>query len=168
MTVGLCPTTEANLGDGIFPMQEFMEEGGGFGIGSDSHVSISLSEALRWLEYQQRLLQRQRNLLCGEYGMSTGRYLYEQALVGGSRALGLGAGKLQAGSRADWLVLDPEHPLLAERSGDALLDSWIFSGNVPPVRDVFIGGRQLIFEGHHPEEKAIEANYRQTLKKILS
>ena len=168
VTVGLCPTTEANLGDGIFPMQEFMEEGGGFGIGSDSHVSISLCEELRWLEYQQRLLQRQRNLLCGNSGMSTGRYLYEQALAGGSRAIGLGAGKLRAGSRADWLVLDPEHPLLAERSGDALLDSWIFSGNVPPVRDVFVGGRQLIFEGRHPEEKTIEANYRQTLKKILS
>ena len=100
--------------------------------------------------------------------MSTGRYLYEQALAGGSRALGLGAGKFQAGSRADWLVLDPEHPLLAERSGDALLDSWIFSGNVPPVRDVFVGGKQLIFEGRHPEEKTIEANYRQALKKILS
>ena len=165
---GLCPTTEANLGDGLFPMQEFLSEGGSFGIGSDSHISVSVSEELRWLEYQQRLLQRQRNLLCGDSGMSTGRNLFEKALAGGSQALGLGTGQLKEGSRADWLVLDHEHPLLEGRKGDALLDGWIFSGNVPLVRDVFVGGKQVIHEGRHLEEETIKNTYRKTLKRILS
>jgi formimidoylglutamate deiminase len=165
---GLCPTTEANLGDGLFPMQEFLSEGGSFGIGSDSHISVSVSEELRWLEYQQRLLQRQRNLLCGDSGMSTGRYLFEKALAGGSQALGLGAGQLKEGSRADWLVLDYEHPLLEGRKGDALLDGWIFSGNAPLVRDVFVGGKQVIHGGRHLEEETIKNTYRKTLKRILS
>jgi formimidoylglutamate deiminase len=165
---GLCPTTEANLGDGLFPMQEFLSEGGSFGIGSDSHISVSVSEELRWLEYQQRLLQRQRNLLCGDSGMSTGRYLFEKALAGGSQALGLGTGQLKEGSRADWLVLDYEHPLLEGRKGDALLDGWIFSGNAPLVRDVFVGGKQVIHGGRHLEEETIKNTYRKTLKRILS
>ena len=165
---GLCPTTEANLGDGLFPMQEFLSEGGSFGIGSDSHISVSVSEELRWLEYQQRLLQRQRNLLCGDSRMSTGRNLFEKALAGGSQALGLGTGQLKEGSRADWLVLDHEHPLLEGRKGDALLDGWIFSGNAPLVRDVFVGGKQVIHGGRHLEEETIKNTYRKTLKRILS
>ena len=165
---GLCPTTEANLGDGIFPMQDFINQGGVFGIGSDSHISISVSEELRWLEYQQRLIQKQRNLLGGPSGMSTGRFLFEKALAGGAQALGLGTGGLKLDSRADFLVLDHEHPLLEGRYGDTWLDGWIFSGNAPLVRDVFVGGKQVVHEGRHVEEDAIVQNFRKTLKRILS
>ena len=100
--------------------------------------------------------------------MSTGRFLFEKALAGGAQALGLGTGGLDLDSRADFLVLDHEHPLLEGRQGDAWLDGWIFSGNAPLVRDVFVGGKQVVHEGRHVEEDSIVQNYRKTLKRILS
>ena len=165
--VGLCPTTEANLGDGFFPLQDFLGEGGSFGIGSDSHVSVSVSEELRWLEYQQRLLVNQRNILAVNSEKSTGRELFDMALRGGSRALGRKAGDIAEGFRADWVVLDTKHPLLYGKTGDSLLDSWIFSGNVPVIRDVYVGGREVVSEGIHVEEDRIEEAFLQTMKRIL-
>ena len=165
--VGLCPTTEANLGDGFFPLQDFLGEGGSFGIGSDSHVSVSVSEELRWLEYQQRLLANQRNILALDSKKSTGRELFDMSLRGGSMALGRKAGDIAEGFRADWVVLDTNHPLLYGKTGDTLLDSWIFSGNVPVIRDVYVGGREVVSVGSHVEEDRIEEAFLETMKRIL-
>ncbi|MDX1401695.1 MAG: formimidoylglutamate deiminase, partial [Kiloniellales bacterium] len=126
---GLCPTTEANLGDGFFPAAQYQEAAGAFGIGSDSHVSVSPLEELRWLEYGQRLHHRKRNVLSGGAQRSTGSTLYKDALKGGAQALGRSSGALEVGRKADLLVLDDRSPILCHRSGDALLDSLIFSGN---------------------------------------
>nr|XP_061808142.1 formimidoylglutamate deiminase-like [Nerophis lumbriciformis] len=127
--VGLCPTTEANLGDGLFRAVEYLRVGGRLGIGSDSHISTSPAEELRWLEYGQRLRHHGRNLLTGGRDRSTGRSLYQQALAGGAQACGRPIGRIAPGCRADLVVLDTDHPLLAGRRGDAWLDSWIFAGN---------------------------------------
>lgn len=144
---GLCPTTEANLGDGLFPIVDYHAEGGAWGVGSDSHISVSPVEELRWLEYGQRLVRRGRNLITAGPGTSTGRTLYDAALAGGARALGQDIGRLQTGYRADIVVLDRDAPTIAGRAGDAALDSWLFAGNANPVRDVMAGGRWVVRDG---------------------
>lgn len=161
---GLCPTTEANLGDGFFPAPAYGAARGVFGIGSDSHISVSPVEDLRWLEYGQRLLHRRRNLLSGGVDApSVGGWLWREALKGGAQACGRPIGRLAPGCRADLLVLDPEAPALLGRAGDLLLDSWIFSGNATAVRDVMVGGRWLVEDYRHHDEAAILARFRETV-----
>jgi formimidoylglutamate deiminase len=164
---GLCPTTEANLGDGLFPLEHHLAAGGLIGVGSDSHVSVSPVEELRWLEYGQRLVSGARNVASGFPHASTGRSLFEAAVRGGAQALGLGAGALESGRRADVVVLDAEHPALVERSGDALLDSWLFAGTRSVVRDVMAAGRWVVRDGHHPLEEDVLARYRHTMHRLV-
>jgi formimidoylglutamate deiminase len=151
---GLCPTTEANLGDGFFPLTQY---DGAWGIGSDSHVSVSPVEELRWLDYGQRLLHRRRDISGG------GGALWRKALAGGAQALGLATGALAAGHRADLLVLRADLPTLAARPGERLLDAVVFAGNRNPVRDVFVAGRQVVADGHHPREDRVLAAYRKAI-----
>jgi formimidoylglutamate deiminase len=165
--VGLCPTTEGNLGDGRFPARLHLENRGAFGIGTDSHVSTSPVEELRWLEYGQRLMGEARNVLAGFPHASTARSLLERIWVDGARAAGTRAGVLAPGAEADWIVLDLEHPALTGRDGDELLDSWVFSGNTCAVRHVVVGGRVVVRDGHHELEEEILERYRSTLKRIL-
>ncbi len=160
---GLCPTTEANLGDGLFPLFAYVAAGGALGIGSDSHVSISPVEELRWLEYGQRLKVERRNIMpVGESG-SVGAALWRAALAGGARALARPIGALEPGARADLLVLDGDHPQLAGRQGDVLLDSLVFSGNTNSIDHVMVGGRWLVRDGHHHDEDKIAENYRKAI-----
>lgn len=169
-TVGLCPTTEGNLGDGFFQAVEFMSNGGVLGVGSDSHISVSPMEELRWFEYGQRLLYRRRNVLAGggNQSPSVGANLYRQALGGGRQALGRAIGRLEAGCRADLVVIDTERPALLGKSGDLLLDAMVFAGNENPVRDVMVGGRWVVVEGQHVQEQSILEKYRTTLSQLMS
>eukprot|EP01035_Chromulina_nebulosa_P052600 gene52600-71767_t len=123
---GLCPITEANLGDGTFAAPLFGEHGGRFGVGSDSNVLIGLPDELRQLEYSQRLAHRARNVLAVAGG-STGRALFDAALDGGSVALGASASNIAVGAAADLVSLDADNPSLAGKTGDAILDAWIFA-----------------------------------------
>ncbi len=163
--VGLCPITEANLGDGLFPMREFVRTGGRFGVGSDSNVLIDAAEELRLLEYGQRLQLRGRNVL-SPGDLSSGRWLYQQAGEGGAQALGVQAG-LSVGAAADLLELDAQHPALLNRSGDALLDSWLFAARNGALRSVWRNGRALVRDGRHVNRDAISARYRAALARIL-
>jgi formimidoylglutamate deiminase len=163
---GLCPTTEGNLGDGFFNAADYLGAGGVFGIGSDSHISVSPVEELRWLEYGQRMLHRKRNVLANG-SIHVGAALYGAALKGGAIALGRPIGKLAPGHRADLVVLDTEKPGLVDRNGDILLDSAIFAGNENPVRDVMTGGRWMVEEGHHRAEHGILARYRTVLRELV-
>jgi formimidoylglutamate deiminase len=163
---GLCPTTEGNLGDGFFNAVRYLGAGGAIGIGSDSHISVSPVEELRWLEYGQRLLHRKRNVLANG-SPHVGATLYKAALAGGAVALGRPIGRLAAGCRADLVVLDAEKPGLVDRNGDILLDSAVFAGNENPVRDVMVGGRWMVEEGHHRAEHAVLARYRTTLRELI-
>lgn len=164
--VGLCPTTEANLGDGLFAADVFRDAGGRFGIGSDSHISISPVEELRWLEYGQRLHHHARNLAAGGPRRSTGRRLLEEVLAAGAQACGRPIGKIEVGHRADVVVLDTEHPLLCERREDEWLDSWIFSGNQSVVRDVLVGGEVRVQDGEHVDRRAVARNFRQAMARL--
>ncbi len=162
---GLCPLTEANLGDGIFDGVTFTEAGGRFGIGSDSHIYISVAEELRLLEYSQRLRDRKRNRLSGKG--STGRTLYDGALVGGAQASGRRLGRLQPGCRADIVSLDAGHPALIGRGGDQWLDGWLFAGDNSIVRDVWVGGRHLVADGRHVGAEAARAAFASSVTRIL-
>jgi formimidoylglutamate deiminase len=164
---GLCPTTEANLGDGIFPAIEYLAEDGVFGVGSDSHISVSPVEELRWLEYGQRLIRQRRNRLAAVQGGSVGAALWRGALAGGAQALGRPIGAFAPGKRADIVVLDADHPLLVGKDGDLLLDGLVFAGNENLVRDVMIGGRWRVQEGFHEAETAARARYQQWLRARL-
>ncbi len=165
-TAGLCPTTEANLGDGLFPLRHYLEHGGRFGVGSDSNVSVSAIEELRWLEYGQRLAHRRRNIAATAATPSVGRTLYERALSGGASAAGRPIGGIAPGARADFVVLDPASPFLAERTGDALLDAFVFGGNTSPIRDVFVGGVAMIADRRHAKESQIFARFRRALRHL--
>jgi formimidoylglutamate deiminase len=150
--VGLCPTTEANLGDGIFPAVAYTEAGGRFGIGSDSHVSVTVFEELRWLEYGQRLKHERRNRLHGGGQGSVGGYLYATAVEGGAQALGQKIGRIEAGYKADLVVLDGKHPLLADVKPDDILSRWLFAGSSRMIRDVMVAGDWVIQDSRHPDE----------------
>lgn len=160
-TVCLCPSTEANLGDGLFPLPEYLAAQGSFSIGSDSHISVSPVEELRWLEYGQRLFARRRNVAVDATQKSVGCFLHAQVLAGGTRSVGA---KLAASGSS--LVLDRAHPLLAARTGDQLLDSWIFSGNVPLVREVLVRGRRVVEDGRHVDQERIARRYIDVVTRL--
>ena len=166
---GLCPTTEANLGDGLFSAVDYMGAGGVWGIGSDSHISVSPIEELRWFEYGERLARRKRNVLAGEgAAASLGYRLYSDALAGGAQALGRPIGALETGRRADLVVLDPASPALCEMPAERLLDAMIFAGNRNPVRDVMVGGDWVVCEGAHKDERKVLADYRAVVGALLN
>ena len=165
---GLCPTTEANLGDGLFRLGDWLAAGGRLGIGSDSHVSVSPVEELRLLDYGQRLQTLTRIAAATAAEPHAGAALWRRAASGGAQALGRDAGILAPGRRADLVVVDDGHPLLAGRDGDTLLDTLVFAGNVPLVRDVMVGGRWVVREGHHPEEERAALAFRDALAVLLS
>jgi formimidoylglutamate deiminase len=165
---GLCPTTEANLGDGIFPLGAYLDAHGILGIGSDSHISISPVEELRWLEYGQRLSSGHRNIAARGQDISVGETLWSAALRGGSQAAGLPIGELRHGARADLLVLDETSPLLAARDTRSMLDSLVFAGNTPLVRDVMCGGQWVVRDFHHRDEIRIAARYAAVVKALVT
>lgn len=163
---GLCPTTEANLGDGVFPLASFIDQGGVLGIGSDSHISVSPVEELRWLEYGQRLVARQRNVAARHAGQSVGESLFARSLAGGAAASGTAIGAIATGARADLVVLDDLAPVLAARDAADVMDSFIFSGNVPLVRDVMAAGQWVVRDGQHIDQSRIADRYRLAVERL--
>jgi formiminoglutamate deiminase len=162
----LCPITEANLGDGVFPAAEFMALGGMIGIGSDSNVRIDAAEELRLLEYGQRLTRRARNVLAGENRPATGARMFAAAVAGGGRSLGVETG-LAAGRPADIVSLNRDDPVFAERGGDALIDSWVFASRTG-VDCVWRDGLKQVEGGRHRHRDEIEARYRMALNRLMA
>lgn len=163
---GLCPITEANLGDGVFNGPAFIERGGRFGIGSDSNVQIGAADELRLLEYSQRLVLRARNVMTTEVG-STGRRLFDAAIAGGAQALGVATG-LAPGGPCDLLSLNAKHPALAGRTADDVLDAWIFSGGNSLIDCVWIAGRKVVEEGRHYRRAEIAAKFSEVMMKLCA
>lgn len=162
---GLCPSTEADLGDGFFDAGAWMEAGGRFGIGSDSNLRVSASEELRLLEFGCRLRLQRRNVLA-EAGMSCGRTLYHAAAMGGAAALGQNVGRIEPGARADLIELDDSHPLLEGREDDAVVDSWVFAGGREMVRAVWVAGQRQVAGGRHARREVIREAARKAMREL--
>jgi formiminoglutamate deiminase len=165
-TAGLCPITEANLGDGIFPAEAFLAAGGRLGLGSDSNVLIDATEELRLLEYGQRLAQRRRNVLAEGALEPTADRLHHLAQAGGARALGVEPPGLQAGAAASFLSLDAAHPALAAASPDEYLSRWIFAGGRDLVDCVWVSGRKVVAQGRHVRWGQIAHQYSLSMARL--
>jgi len=165
---GLCLTTEANLGDGLFPAQEYLDAKGRIGVGSDSHIGVDWRAELRLLEYGQRLTRRQRNVLASAQTPYVADRLFDAALEGGAQATGRATGALQVGHRADWLVLDPNHASVAEHAPSAWLSGVVFCEHgETPIRDVYAGGDKVVDNRRHRDEEGAYARYRVALADLL-
>lgn len=165
--VCLCPSTEANLGDGLFPLAAYLQQGGRLAIGSDSHISINPFEELRWLEYGQRLVAEQRNVAAiGQ--CNTGSALFERAAQGGALAAGTDGGRIEAGCVADLLLLDGADPMLAGHDADTVLDALVFSGYALPLDRVMVNGAWQVLEGRHVNRGLARAAYRDTVAELSS
>ena len=162
---GLCPVTEANLGDGIFNAADYLREGGRYGIGTDSNVSIGAAQELRQLEYAQRLRERARNV-CSVSEGSCGRALLEASWRGGAQALRRNSGKLMAGAVADILTFRADHPTLAGKADDQVLDAWIFSVGNSLVDCVWSGGLKVVAGGRHVFKDEIAAQFAKTMREL--
>ncbi|MBT2132393.1 formimidoylglutamate deiminase [Aliiroseovarius lamellibrachiae] len=164
---GLCPITEANLGDGIFNGPTFLQAGGAFGLGSDSNVNISLTEELRMLEYSQRLRDRERNVLVEGEG-STGKTLYLGAAKGGAQALGRTAGRIETGALADLVAINSQDPTLCALREDQLFDGLVFAAKDTVVTDLWSAGRHQVQAGRHTAEEKITTAYRAAISDLTS
>jgi formiminoglutamate deiminase len=164
---GLCPITEANLGDGPFNGPGWIAAGGAFGLGSDSNVRISLTEELRTLEYSQRLRDLERNVLVPGEG-SVGAFLYQGAAAGGARALGRDAGVIAEGKLADLVAIDGDHPALCALAGDQLLDGLCFAAPDGVVSDLWSAGRHQVRGGRHVARAGVAARYRQAVAALMA
>ncbi len=161
---GLCPVTEANLGDGTFDLPRFLDAGGRFGVGSDSNVRVGLPDELRQLEYSQRLAVNERNV-AARSGGSTGRALLGAAVAGGAQALARRAG-IVAGASADLVALDRDHPALVGRSGEALLDAFVFTGG--GVDRVWAAGARRVEGGRHVDRERVATRFRATMRRLCA
>lgn len=159
--VALCPTTEANLGDGLFPMRDFLAANGRWGIGSDSHISVSPVEELRWLEYGQRLLSRHRNVIADAGEPGVGAALLRGVADSRASSTGFDDGD------DEWLLLDSGATQFAGATDGDIADRWIFAGNRPLVSEVRIGGETLVADGRHRDRDAIAKDYREAISKLL-
>ena len=159
-TVAICTTTEGNLGDGLFPLRDYLDAGGRWGVGSDSHISVSPVEELRWLEYGQRLATRRRNIASSMRSPSVGTTLFDGVLASAADSTGFDV--------RDRVVLDADAPILAGATESDLIDRWIFSGNANAVRDVEVAGVRVVEDGRHRGQDAIAARYREAMRALLA
>jgi formimidoylglutamate deiminase len=166
-TVGLCPITEANLGDGIFPAADFVGAGGHIGVGSDSNVLIGLADECRQLEYSQRLALRRRNVLAPRGG-STGRALLDQATAGGARACGLAAAGIRPGAAADIVVLDASAAALAGRLDDDAIDTHLFGARTSLIREVYARGAAVVNGGRHVAREQVEQEFAAAMRRLIA
>ena len=165
-TVVICPTTEANLGDGLFPLRQYLDDGGQIAIGSDGNTCTNPMEELRWLEYGQRLLSRTRNVASDDRERHTGTNLYSHCLEGGARSIGQKTGALKLGGRADLIVLDDNSADLANIAADSILDVLIFGTSQSLIKDVMVNGTWKITNYHHADEERIRNTFISATKAL--
>lgn len=162
---GLCPSTEADLGDGFFNAEGWLAARGRFGIGSDSNLRISPVEELRLLEFTERLKSGRRNVLTDRHGLC-GQFLYTHAALAGARALGQKTGELSCGRRADLVELDSGHPLLGGRRGAEVMDTFLFAGDHQMIRSVRVAGRLVVADGRHAAAEELGEKFARVSRSL--
>jgi formimidoylglutamate deiminase len=165
-TVCVSISTEANLGDGFFDAARFLKLGGKVCVGSDSQATVCPAEELRWMEYQQRLRKRRRGVLADQAESHAGTRLWRDAALHGAQALGQPAGIIAVGHRADWLVLDSEHPSMTGAPLENALDHLVFAGGTAAIRDVMVGGRWVVKERHHAAELTLQGRFSDLMTRL--
>ena len=163
---GICTSTEGNLGDGFFELPDYIAAQGRFGIGTDSHASQSVVEEIRWLEYGQRLKAQGRNIASVKGQRRVADFLWQQCLLGGAQASGRKVGQIKTNHRADFIVFDDQHPNLQGLGVADVLSSVVFTGNDNLIRDVYVGGQQVVTAGRHREQAQINANYVACMQQL--
>jgi formimidoylglutamate deiminase len=167
--VGLCPETEADLGDGVFRLVAYVSDGGTWGIGTDTNQAVSVVQELRTLEHGQRLKHERQNILTDPSSEATahaGRRLLDLTWAGGARSVDQAVGAIQVGKRADLVVLDPDHPSLIGHGTATVLDAWIFSSASSPIRDVMVAGRWVVRDGRHERREEVLRRFRRTIDRL--
>jgi formimidoylglutamate deiminase len=159
-------STEANLGDGFFDTARFLKSGGRLCVGSDSQSTVSPTEELRWLEYQQRLRKKRRAVLTARDESHVGTRLWRDAARNGAAAIGQPAGTIEVGRRADWLVLDAAHPSMVGAAADAALDHLLFAGGDAAIRHVMVAGRWAIKDRYHSAEDALRPRFAELMQRL--
>jgi formimidoylglutamate deiminase len=167
-TVCVSISTEANLGDGFFDTARFLKAGGRLCVGSDSQSTVSPTEELRWLEYQQRLRKKRRAVLATAAEPHVGTRLWRDAALHGSQAIGQPAGAIEVGRRADWLVLDAAHPSMVGGAADAALDRLLFAGGDAAIRDVAVAGRWVIKDRRHAVEDELRPRFIDLMQRLAA
>jgi formimidoylglutamate deiminase len=162
-TVCLCPITEANLGDGIFPAANYISQGGKFAVGSDSNIELSVASELKQLEYSQRLRDQRRNVLATS-GQSTGEGLFRAAEVGGTQALGRTQTGIKIGAAADLVSLDQNHPTL--QNSPSVMDGWIFSAGNSAIDCVWRLGKKVVHQGRHVARDPIARDFAKAMRRL--
>ena len=161
-------STEANLGDGLFDAAGYLRRSGRICVGSDSHATVSPAEELRWMEYQQRLRKKRRGVLIDATDAHVGTRLWRSAAASGAQAIGQAAGIIAVGLRADWVVLDAEHPSMSGAPLENALDHLVFAGGQAAIRHVMVGGRWVVREGHHAVESQIRGSFSELMMRLGS
>ena len=161
-------STEANLGDGFFDTARFIKARGRLCVGSDSQATVSPAEELRWLEYQQRLRKKRRGVLASKSESHVGTRLWRDAAMEGAQAIGQPSGSIEVGRRADWLVLDAEHPSLAGAAPQSALDHLLFAGADAAIRDVMVAGSWVIRDRHHSAEPELRPRFAALMRRLAA
>jgi formimidoylglutamate deiminase len=163
---GLCPTTEANLGDGVFEAADWWAAGGSFGLGSDSNVCTSAFVEAMMLEYSQRLVLKRRNILADSSSPQVATALVQRAVAGGARAAGRPVAGIARGQSADFVVLDASGPLLAGLTPAEQLSSCVFAQPGRGVIDVCVGGQWRMLDGHHDGQESAARNFHAVRREL--
>lgn len=167
-TICACPTTERNLGDGIFPADEAMTAGIRIALGSDSQAQVDPMEDARELEYHLRLQQQKRAILDQPAGKSLAASLFECATVHGASSLGVPGGDLKPGDFADFFTVDLNDLSIAGHSGEDLLPIVVFSLNRSAIRDVVVNGKMILRDRKHLLRDEIVGRYKEVHQKVWS
>ena len=160
---GLCPSTEANLGDGLFNVPRWLSHGGAWGVGSDSHITVNAAEELMLMEYGQRLALRQRNVLAHPHHHQTAPAMTLAAVAGGVQAAGRAtpgpSTGLALGQPADMVALDAGHHAMVGLSAPEMLSAHVFASNrTSALHSVWVGGQARVLAGRHAlRESAAQA-----------
>jgi formimidoylglutamate deiminase len=165
---GLCPATEANLGDGIFDLPAWAAAAGRWGIGSDSHICVNAAEELMLLEYSQRLATRQRNVAATVAQPQVASAMTLAAVQGGAQAAGRAIGGLAVGQQADFVILDPQHPSLQGLSAPDMLSAHVFASHrSSAIEAVWVGGQPRVSGGRHPMNSSATAGFLAARTQLL-
>ena len=164
--VVLCPTTEGNLGDGLFPLKEFLAQNGRWSIGTDSHVSLNPFEEIRLLDYGQRLITHNRNTFGNTLSGDNGSIALKSILINGKKAMGENQKDcFEIGKPLDALVISEQHPLINQTSFKNLSNTIVYSADISSYKGTIVNGKWIIKEGIH-EDDGIEKNFKSTLNTL--